>query len=332
MTASSFAAHFAGKHVLITGGLGFIGSTLARRLSEYQAQVTLVDSLIPEYGGNLFNIAGIEERVRVNISDVRDEHSLRFLVQGQDYLFNLAGQTSHLDSMEDPYTDLEINCHSQLSILETCRKHNPRVKVVFASTRQIYGKPDYLPVDEKHMLRPVDVNGINKMAGEWYHILYNNVYEVRACALRFSNTYGPRMRVKDARQTFLGVWIRLLVQRQPFEVWDGAQWRDFTYIDDAVDALLLCAGDEKGNGQVYNVGGEKACTLHQLAELLVEVNGGGQFTVKTFPPERKRIDIGDYYCDWSRLHGAVGWEPRVHLREGLGRTLAYYRQHLASYL
>ena len=201
------AANFAGKHALITGGLGFIGSNLAQRLVDLGAEVMLVDSLIPEYGGNLFNVRHIADRVRVNISDVRDEHSMRYLVQGQDYLFNLAGQTSHLDSMNDPFTDLEINCRAQLSILEACRKYNPAVKIVFASTRQIYGKPDYLPVDEGHLLRPVDVNGINKMAGEWYHILYNNVYGIRACALRLTNTYGPRMRVKDARQTFIGVWI-----------------------------------------------------------------------------------------------------------------------------
>ena len=216
-------AHFAGKKILITGGIGFIGSNLARRLDALGAQVSLVDSLIPEYGGNRFNIDGIEKNVRVNISDVRDEHSMRSLVQEQDYLFNLAGQTSHLDSMQDPHADLEINCRAQLSILETCRKHNPKIKIIFASTRQLYGKPDYLPVDEKHLLRPVDVNGINKMAGEWYHILYNNVYGLRACALRLTNTYGPRMRIKDARQTFLGIWIRLLVEKKSFEVWEGAQ-------------------------------------------------------------------------------------------------------------
>src|SRR6266705_5412660 len=223
---------FQSRKVLITGGLGFIGSNLAYRLVELGAQVTLLDSLIPEYGGNLYNIAGIEDRVRVNISDVRDAHSMRYLVQGQDCLFNLAGQTSHMDSMEDPYTDLEINCRSQLSILEACRKYNPRIKVVFASTRQVYGKPDVLPVNEDHPVRPVDVNGIHKMAGERYHILYNNVFGIRTCALRLTNTYGPRMRVKDARQTFLGIWVRLLVQNQPFEVWDGHQLRDFTYIDD----------------------------------------------------------------------------------------------------
>ena len=320
------------KRVLITGGLGFIGSNLARRLVAQNVQVTLVDSLIPEYGGNLFNIAGIEDRVRVNISDVRDEHSLRYLVQGQDYLFNLAGQTSHLDSMQDPFTDLEINCRSQLSILETCRKYNPRIKIVFSSTRQLYGKPDRLPVDETHLLRPVDVNGINKMAGEWYHILYNNVYGVRACALRLTNTYGPHMRIKDARQTFLGVWIRLLLEGKPFEVWEGDQLRDFTYVDDAVDALLLCAASEKTDGQIFNLGGEQPFRLRDVAELLVQINGGGKFAVKSFPTERKQIDIGDYYSDWRRIREATGWHPRVPLQEGLARTLAYYRQHLDHYL
>ncbi len=204
--------NFENRRVLITGGLGFIGSNLARRLVEARARVVLLDSLIPEYGGNLFNIAGIEDRVIVNISDVRDEHAMRYLVQDQDYLFNLAGQTSHMDSMEDPYTDLEINCRAQISILEACRKHNPSIKIVFASTRQIYGKPDALPVNEDHLLRPVDVNGINKMAGEAYHILYNNVFGLTSSALRLTNTYGPGMRVKDARQTFLGVWIRAVVE------------------------------------------------------------------------------------------------------------------------
>ena len=274
---------FAGKQVLITGGLGFIGSNLARRLLDMQARVLLVDSLIPEYGGNLFNIDGIENRVQVNISDVRDEHSMRYLVQGCDYLFNLAGQTSHLDSMNDPHTDLEINCRSQLSILETCRKFNPTIKIVFASTRQIYGKPDYLPVDEKHLLRPVDVNGINKMAGEWYHILYNNVYGIRGCALRLTNTYGPRMRIKDARQTFLGIWVRLLLEGKPFEVWEGAQLRDFTYVDDCVEALLMAAASESTNGQIFNLGGERAISLRDLAELLVKVNGGGNIYFKIIP-------------------------------------------------
>jgi UDP-glucose 4-epimerase len=312
--------------------LGFIGSNLASRLVGLGAEVILVDSLIPEYGGNLFNIEGVKGKIRVNISDVRDEHSMKYLVQGQDFLFNLAGQTSHMDSMEDPQTDLEINCRAQLSILEVCRRHNPGVKVVFASTRQIYGKPEYLPVDEKHLLRPVDVNGINKMAGEWYHTLYNNVYGIRACSLRLTNTYGPRMRVKDARQTFLGIWVRLLVDRKPFEVWDGAQLRDFTYVDDAVEALLLAAARDDGNGLAFNLGGDRPISLKELASLLVEVNGGGEFRVRTFPGDRKRIDIGDYYADDRLIRKALGWEPSIPLREGLARTLEYYRAHLKHYL
>ncbi|MBZ5609854.1 MAG: NAD-dependent epimerase/dehydratase family protein [Acidobacteriia bacterium] len=323
---------FESKNVLITGGLGFIGSNLARRLVEFGAQVTLLDSLIPEYGGNLFNVTGLEDRLRVNISDVRDAHSMRYLVQDQDYLFNLAGQTSHMDSMEDPYTDLEINCRSQLSILEACRNYNPGIKVVFASTRQIYGKPDSLPVSEDHLLRPVDVNGINKMAGEWYHILYNNAFGIKACALRLTNTYGPRMRVKDARQTFLGIWVRRLVEGRPFEVWEGQQLRDFTYVDDAVDGLLLAAACPQLNGRTLNLGGDCVISLQDLAELLVEVNGGGEFKVCSYPADRKRIDIGDYYSDFSRIRAAVGWEPKVALRDGLARTLTYYRQNLEHYV
>jgi UDP-glucose 4-epimerase len=323
---------FHGKRALITGGLGFLGSNLARRLVDLGAEVTLVDSLIPEYGGNLFNVADLDGRVRVNISDVRDQHSFRFLVGGVDYLFNLAGQTSHMDSMQDPFTDLEINCRAQLSILETCRQYNPGVKVVFASTRQLYGKPDRVPVDEGHLLRPVDVNGVNKMAGEWYHILYNNVYGIRSCALRLTNTIGPRMRVKDARQTFVGIWVRLLLEGKPFEVWDGPQLRDFTYSDDAVEAFLLAAARDEANGRIYNLGGDAPISLADLARLLVEVHGGGEFRVREYPADRKRIDIGDYYADDRRIRAELGWEPQVPLREALIRTLAYYREHLPKYL
>jgi UDP-glucose 4-epimerase len=332
VTEDELGQAFDGKRVLITGGLGFIGSNLAARLVDAGAQVTLVDSLIPEYGGNLFNIADIEERVRVNIADVRDPFSMRYLVQGQDFLFNLAGQTSHLDSMRDPYSDLEINCRAQLSILEACRHHNPGIKVVFASTRQIYGRPDYLPVDEKHPLRPVDVNGINKIAGESYHILYNNIYGVRACALRLTNTYGPRMRVRDARQTFLGIWIRRVLEDSPIIVYgDGSQVRDFNFVDDVVDALLRAASSSQADGQVFNLGGDDPITLKELATLLVDANGKGAYRLDPFPDEQKAIDIGSYYADYSQAQGALGWEPVVPLREGLMRTLAFYRKNYRHY-
>jgi len=324
--------HYAGKKVLITGGLGFIGSNLAARLAEQGARVSVVDSLIPEYGGNRHNVAEIADRIDINISDVRDPHSMEHLIQGKDVMFNLAGQTSHMDSMSDPHTDLEINAKAQLSMLEACRKHNPGIKVVFASTRQIYGKPDYLPVDEKHPLRPVDVNGINKMAGEFYHILYNNVYGVRAAVLRLTNTIGPRMRIKDARQTFLGIWIRLLLEGKPFEVWDGPQLRDFTYVDDAVDALLLAGADSRADGQVYNLGGPPPVSLAELASLLVKVNKGGVFEVKSYPADRKPIDIGDFHADFTKVRSDLGWSPRTDLEAALEKTLEYYRVHLAHYL
>ncbi len=318
--------------MLITGGLGFIGSNLARRLVDLGAVVTLVDSLIPEYGGNLFNVAGIESRIRLNIADVRDEHSMRYLVQGQDILLNLAGQTSHLDSMRDPYTDLEINSRAQLSILEACRKYNAAIKVVYASTRQVYGVPAYLPVDESHLVRPVDVNGVNKVAGESYHIVYNNVYGVRACALRLTNTFGPRMRVKDARQTFLGWWIRQILEGREIQVFgDGRQLRDFTYVDDAVDAFFLAGASDACNGQVFNVGGDGRVSLLELAELLVRIAGGGSFALVPFPPDQKAIDIGDYYADDSRLRKTLGWRPATSLADALSRTLAYYREHRRHY-
>ncbi len=323
---------FEGKKVLVTGGLGFIGSNLATRLVGFGAEVLLVDSLIPEYGGHLFNIQPVRERVRVNISDVRDEHSMRYLVQGEDFLFNLAGQTSHLDSMTDPYTDLEINARAQLSILECCRKYNPGLKIVFASTRQVYGKPEYLPVNESHPLHPVDVNGIHKMAGECYHLLYHTVYGIRSCVLRLTNTYGPRMRVKDARQTFLGIWIRQLMENKPFEVWDGTQLRDFTYVDDAVDALLMAAGSDPVGGHVFNLGGDCVISLKDLADLLIEIHGGGEYVLRSFPPNRKQIDIGNYYADFSRIRDVLNWRPTISLREGLTRTLAFYREHLSRYI
>jgi UDP-glucose 4-epimerase len=320
------------KSVLITGGLGFIGSSLARRLGGLGAKVTLVDSLNPLHGGTYFNIQDIRDQVTVNITDVRDPHAIAHLVRGQDYLFNLAGQTSHLDSMEDPQTDLAINAGAQLSILEACRKANTKIKIMFASTRQIYGKPEYLPVDEKHPIHPVDVNGINKLAGETYHLLYNNVYGVRTCALRLTNTYGPGMRVKDARQTFLGLWIRQLLDGKPLKVFgDGLQLRDFNYVDDCVEALLLAAESETANGKVYNLGSSEVINLKDLAALMIKLGYGGSFELVAFPPERKAIDIGDYYGDFSLIRKELGWSPRIGLSEGLAKTLKYYRDHGKHY-
>ncbi len=327
------STYFCNKNVLITGGVGFIGSNLARYLVNMGADVLLVDSLIPKYGGNLFNISDIRDQVRLNIADIRDEHGLRYLVKEQDVIFNLAGQVSHTDSMTDPYADLEINARSQLSLLEACRHGNPDATIVFASTRQIYGRPQYLPVDEAHPLQPVDVNGINKTAGEWYHIVYHNVYGLKTVSLRLTNTYGPRMRIKDARQTFLGWWLRQIVEGETLQVFgDGLQIRDFNYVDDVVIALLLAAQQEKANGQIYNLGAPEAVNLIDLAELLISIAGKGKYKIVPFPANRKRIDIGDYHGSYEKIKRDLGWVPQVSLRDGLADTLAYYRQHSAHYV
>ena len=323
---------FAGADVLVTGGLGFIGSALARRLVGLGARVTLVDSLIPEYGGNLFNIHDIRDRVTVDLTDVRDAAAMSTLIRGRQFLFNLAGQTSHLDSMTDPLTDLNINAAAQLQILEACRLHNRDLKIVFASTRQVYGRPKRLPVDEAHPLNPVDVNGINKLAGEWYHLLYNDVYGIRACALRLTNTYGPGMRVKDARQTFLGIWIRQLIQEKAIQVFGtGKQRRDFNFVTDVVEALLAAATSERSDGQIFNLGHQEHVDLKELAEMLVRINGGGNYQLIPFPEDRKTIDIGDYYADFRKVESLLGWSPHVNLEAGLGETLEYYRKHHAHY-
>jgi len=324
--------NYQNKNILITGGLGFIGSNLARSLVDQNANITLVDSLIPQYGGNIFNIDDIRDHVIVNMCDIRDSSMMNELLKDKEYLFNLAGQTSHLDSMTDPQTDLEINAQAQLSILESCRKVNPTIKIVFASTRQIYGKPDYLPVDEKHPIRPVDVNGINKLAGEWYHILYNHVYGIRSCALRLTNTYGPGMRVKDARQTFLGVWIKSLIENKPIKIFgDGLQLRDFNYIDDCVQAFLKVGASDVTNGKVYNLGSHEVINLKDLAELLLNIEPAGNYELVPFPPERKIIDIGDYYSDFESIKNDLGWEPKTCLREGLKKTLDFYKNNHTHY-
>jgi dTDP-glucose 4,6-dehydratase/UDP-glucose 4-epimerase len=323
---------FAASNVLITGGLGFIGSAVARRLVELGAKVTLVDSLTPEYGGNLFNIHDIRDQVNVDLTDVRDTVAMSSLIKKRQFLFNLAGQTSHLDSMTDPVTDLNINAAAQLHILEACRQNNPEVKIVFASTRQIYGRPQYLPVDEKHPTNPIDVNGINKLAGEMYHLLYNDVYGIRASALRLTNTYGPGMRVKDARQTFLGIWIRRLIEEKPIQIFgDGTQQRDFNFVSDVVEALLIAAASNASDGKVFNLGDNEYVSLKEIAELLLKLNGDGRFELVPFPQERKAIDIGDYYADFRKIEKELGWSPRVKLEKGLKQTLEYYREHRAHY-
>jgi UDP-glucose 4-epimerase len=331
--ADSHHAFYRGRRVMITGGLGFIGSNLAHALAALEADVLLVDSLIPEYGGNAFNIDGIADRVRVNIADIRQQTTMNHLVQGRDVIFNLAGQVSHIDSMREPYTDLEINCRSQLTLLEACRHHNPRAKVVFAGTRQVYGRPDSLPVTEAHLVRPTDVNGINKAAGEYYHLVYNNVFGVRACSLRLTNVYGPRQLISHNRQGFIGWFIRLALENKTIQIFgDGSQLRDFVFADDAADAFLRAGANDACNGEVFNVGGDQPISHRDLTALLVKVAGSGSVQYVEWPPEKKAIDIGSFYADSTKFRTATGWTSRVPLEDGLRRTIAFYRQHYDRYV
>jgi len=325
-------AAFEGARVVITGGAGLIGSALARRLVGLGAAVLLIDSLVPEAGGNLANLADIRDRVRLNIADIRDVAALRHLLAGQDFLFDLAAQTSHLDSMTDPEHDLAVNCTAQLQLLEACRAVAPGIRIVHAGTRQIYGRPRYLPVDEKHPLRPADINGVNKMAGEAYHLLFHDVYGIDTRSLRLTNVYGPGMRIRDARQNFLGIWLRRALEGEPFEVWGGEQRRELLFVEDAVEAFLHAALTPDTAGHALNVGGGEPYTLLALAEALVRANGGGGFERREFPAERKRIDIGDFVTDDRRFRELTGWAPTVGVDDGLRRSLDYYRRHRADYL
>ena len=330
---AEYREFYRGRRVLVTGGLGFIGSNLAQQLADLCADLHLVDAMIPEYGGNQFNIAGIGDRARVTVGDIRDEAVMNQLVRDRDVIFNLAGQVSHIDSMRDPYTDLDINCRAQLSMLEACRKFNPSVKVVFAGTRQVYGKPDRLPVDERQLVRPVDVNGVNKAAGEYYHLLYNNAFGVRACSLRLTNIYGPRQLIKHNRQGFIGWFIRLAIEDREIQVYgDGSQLRDFVFVDDTADAFLRAGATDACDGDVFNVGGMTPISHRDLVELLIEVAGTGRVRYVPWPPEKKQIDIGSFYTDSSKFRQATGWTATVPLREGFARTIAFYREHLAQYV
>jgi UDP-glucose 4-epimerase len=319
------------KNVLITGGLGFIGSTLAIRLVELGAAVTVIDSLIPEYGGNLFNVEPVKNQIRINVSDVRDRSSINYLVQGQHYLFNLAGTLSHIDSMRDPFTDLEINCVSQLRILEACRENNPLIKIVFAGTRGQYGRAQRLPVDESHPLHPTDVNGINNNAGESYHILYNEVYGIKACSLRLTNTYGPRHQMKHPRQGVLNWFVRQIIEGRPIKIYGtGSQVRDTNFVDDVVDAMMLAMLSDKTDGEVFNIGGEPL-SLIQFVEALIDVNGSGTYEIVEFPGDLKAIEIGDYIASHEKFTSLTGWHPKVPLREGIAKTLEYYRSYSRNY-
>ena len=324
---------YRGRSVLITGGLGFIGSNLARKLVEIgDVEVTVLDALLPDQGGNLFNVHDLRGEISVRIADMGDSRVVNHLIGGVDYIFNLAGSGSHLDSMRRPQRDLELNCAAPLLLLEACRNFNPHVKLIFTSTRQVYGRPIYLPLDEQHRVAPLDINGINKLAAERYHLLYHRLYGVRTACLRLTNTYGPRQPIHDDRHGFIAWFIRQAIDGETIELFgEGRQRRDLNYVDDVVEALLLAGASEAAEGEVFNLGGTEPISLSELANELIVITGRGSVRPVPFPPERQMIDIGNCYSSYSKIESALGWRPRTPLRTGLRRTVSFYQEHREHY-
>lgn len=322
---------FKKKSILILGGMGFIGSNLAIKLIHLGADVKIVDSMLPQYGGNIENIEPVKDACQINFADIRDQHSMSYLVQWADIIYSLAGQTSHIESMTDPISDLDINCRSQLALLESCRKYNAKVTIVYASTRQLYGRPKYLPVDEEHPIEPVDVNGINKLAAEMYYSLYSKVYDMNCISLRLTNTYGPRQHLRGNTQGFVGIFIRMAISGEKIRIFGtGEQRRDFNYVDDVVEALLLAARTENLKGMVFNLGAKEHYSLLDFVHVLDSLCNFS-YELVPFPAEHEVIDIGDYYGDFSKFEAATGWVPKVSLEDGLTRTVEYFKPRAHFY-
>ncbi|MDP9072882.1 MAG: NAD-dependent epimerase/dehydratase family protein [Actinomycetota bacterium] len=324
---------YSGRRALVTGGAGFIGSHIAEALVRAGCQVTVADSFVPAYGGNEFNLTGFRDQIELSITDMRDQYGMAHLVAGKDVIFNLAGQVSHIDSMTDPVTDLEINCKAQLGLMEALRYRNTDARVVFASTRQVYGKPQYLPVDEAHPVEPTDVNGINKHSGEQYHLLYSRIYGIPTAVLRLTNTYGPRQLMHHGRQGFIPVFVRRAIEGETIQLYGGGgQRRDANYISDVVDAFLL-AGSllPEISGGIFNLGNKPSFSLLELATVLRDIVGRGEVVSVPWPGDRAPIDIGDFETNFDKATAQLGWHPSVGLRAGLQRTVEFYTQHREYY-
>lgn len=323
---------WAGARVLITGGLGFIGSNLAIRLVKAGARVTLVDAMIPAYGGNRFNIRPIRDRVTVNFGDICDRHALDWLVRGQDYVFHLAGQVSHVMSMTDPFPDIEYNIKGTLVVLEALRRHNPRAKIIFTGTRGQYGPATHLPVNELAPTNPKAIYEISNLTAEKIIQVYHEIHGIPAVMLRLTNIYGPRAQMKHSQYGVVNWFVRLALDGMPIKVFgDGQIKRDFLYVDDCVNALLRCATCERAVGQIFNVGVDRPTTFLQLAETLTALCAGSRWEFAPFSPERRAQEPGHFYSDITKIRTVVGWEPVTPLEEGLRHTLDYYRAHRAHY-
>lgn len=321
---------WAGRRVLVTGGAGFLGANLCHALAEKGARVVALDGFLFGGGGNPANLAGAAvELVRGDIREI----DLRPLCEGASVIFNLAAQTSHMGGQNDPLADIAVNAVAQVRLIQAAREAAPDAVVVHASTRQFYGRVDRLPVDESQPVAPPDANGVSKFAGEQYWMLEHRVRNRPVTSLRLTNCYGPRLRIRDARQAFLGIWIRCVLEDRPFEVWGGDQLRDMTYVDDVTEAFLRAATTPACYGRIFNIGGSPPASLRDLADLLVRIAGpGARYVTREFPADRARIDIGSYHADDHAFRAATGWQPLVGLDDGIARSLDWFRSRLADYL
>lgn len=323
---------FQGKRVLVTGGLGFIGSNLSVRLVELGAKVTIVDNMMPRLGGNLFNVKEIMDHIQINFSDVRDEHSMDYLVKDQDFIFHLAGQVNHVDSIRNPIQDLDINCRGTLVLLESCRKYNREVKVNFSGTRGEYGASVKLPVAEDHPTNPKGIYAVTNLSAEKMVLVYDDVHKISGTCLRITNTYGPRHQMAHDEYGVLNWFIRKAIDNELIPVFgDGHILRDFLYVDDLVECFLQVAICPSAYGEVFNVGTGIPISFIDLAKKIVEVAGSGKVAFTEFTKERKEVEPGDYYTDISKVRKVVGWTPKTDLNEGLKKTIEFYRKYKKEY-
>jgi UDP-glucose 4-epimerase len=327
MAETDLRGAYNGLPVMITGGLGMIGSNLVHALVELGARVTIVDALLPLYGGNLFNLQPIADQVTVNYADIRDEHAINQLVRGQRIICNLAAQVSYIDSQIEPLVDLDINCRGHLTLLEACRKFNPDARLLFSGSRMQYGYIDCNPVNEDHTMRPLSIYGMHKMVGEHYHLFYHRMHGIETVVFRIANPYGPRQQMKHARYGIVNYFIKLAMTGQPIQIFgDGLQIRDYVYVDDIVRAFLLAGVEPGAVGEVFNIGSGVPISFRQMAETVVDVVGDGQILYVSWPDDYERIETGDYVSDLSKANRILGWQPRVSLREGIRRTHDFYRK------
>jgi UDP-glucose 4-epimerase len=328
----SWAEAFAGRKALVTGGMGFIGSNLAIELARAGAEVTVVDAMIPGYGGNLFNVAPVRDAVTLNFADIRDANTMNYLIRGQDFVFHLAGQVDHVLSLTDPFPDIDMNIRGTAVVMEACKKHNPGARVIYTGTRGQYGPAVKLPVDETAPTSPKGIYEISRLSAEKIVQVYHDIHGVRSVLLRLTNVYGERAQMRHSRYGVVNWFVRLAIDGDAIQVFgDGSILRDYLYVGDCVRALLQCAASDAAYGEVFNVGVDRPTTFVELAETLIAVAGSGSWQFAPFSPERKAQEPGDYYSDIGKIRRLVGWSPTVGLEEGLRRTVDYYRRHRSEY-